>query len=323
MGYVIGTDEAGYGPNLGPLIVSATVWWVPDDAPTDDLYRLLRKVVTRRLPRSGVKSGKRVVMADSKTLYQPAAGLGLLELGMLAALGLMNVRPTRWQELWQHLCPQAFAALSAVPWYADYDADVPLAADRDDLDQLIPKVQAGMSSVGVRLVAIHSCAVFPDVWNQSLVDHGNKATVLSHATIELLCRVLATLEDGPVSVICDKHGGRNRYGALLQQHVVDWLVEVYREEAEASIYRWGPEQRRVEAAFRPRSERYLPAALASMASKYLRELAMRPFNEYWCRRVPDLRPTAGYPQDARRFKAEIFAAQSALGITDRVLWRER
>ena len=35
MTLVIGTDEAGYGPNLGPLVVAATVWDVaaaPDDA---------------------------------------------------------------------------------------------------------------------------------------------------------------------------------------------------------------------------------------------------------------------------------------------------
>jgi hypothetical protein len=60
-----------------------------------------------------------------------------------------------------------------------------------------------------------------------------------------------------------------------------------------------------------------------MASKYLRELAMRPFNEFWCRHVPELKPTAGYSTDSRRFKADISAAQSSLGIADRVLWRVR
>ena len=28
MPYLVGTDEAGYAPNLGPLVISATVWWV-------------------------------------------------------------------------------------------------------------------------------------------------------------------------------------------------------------------------------------------------------------------------------------------------------
>ena len=31
MSYLLGTDEAAYGPKLGPLVVSVTVWRVPDD----------------------------------------------------------------------------------------------------------------------------------------------------------------------------------------------------------------------------------------------------------------------------------------------------
>ena len=31
MGILIGMDEAGYGPNLGSLVVAATAWEVPDD----------------------------------------------------------------------------------------------------------------------------------------------------------------------------------------------------------------------------------------------------------------------------------------------------
>jgi hypothetical protein len=60
-----------------------------------------------------------------------------------------------------------------------------------------------------------------------------------------------------------------------------------------------------------------------MLSKYLRELAMRPFNEFWCGRVADLAPTAGYPRDAHRFRAAIQPTQMALGIDDRMLWRFR
>jgi hypothetical protein len=39
--------------------------------------------------------------------------------------------------------------------------------------------------------------------------------------------------------------------------------------------------------------------------------------------VTDLKPTAGYPLDAGRFRADIAAAQATLGIDDRILWRNR
>jgi hypothetical protein len=60
-----------------------------------------------------------------------------------------------------------------------------------------------------------------------------------------------------------------------------------------------------------------------MMSKYLRELAMLAWNAFWQRQVPGLRPTAGYPQDAVRFKKEIEACQQRLGIPDRNVWRNR
>ena len=46
-------------------------------------------------------------------------------------------------------------------------------------------------------------------------------------------------------------------------------------------------------------------ALASIVSKTVRELWMDEFNAYWLRRIPDLRPTAGYPSDAVRFRQAI------------------
>ena len=46
-------------------------------------------------------------------------------------------------------------------------------------------------------------------------------------------------------------------------------------------------------------------------------------DEYWTHHVDDLKPTAGYPVDAKRFKQQIEPTQKRLGIDDRVLWRCR
>jgi hypothetical protein len=109
----------------------------------------------------------------------------------------------------------------------------------------------------------------------------------------------------------------------LAEHFPESLIEVHGEGRKQSTYRFGPPDRRVEICFRVKAESCLPAALASMASKYLRELAMQAFNEFWRRRVPGLSPTAGYPQDAKRFRADIAEAQRQWHISDHVLWRSR
>ena len=104
--------------------------------------------------------------------------------------------------------------------------------------------------------------------------------------------------------------------------VIGWFKSSA-NRVELSIYRFrrGPNQ--VEAHFCTGGEAHLPVALASMTAKYLRELAMLAFNAWWCERVPGLRPTAGYPGDARRFKEDIAQKQRRLKIEDAMLWRER
>src|SRR5438105_10048882 len=80
MAWVIGIDEAGYGPNLGPFVMTAVALGVPE-ADGGDLWRRLAAAVRRDTdPDDG-----RLLVADSKVVYSPARGLGPLETGALAA----------------------------------------------------------------------------------------------------------------------------------------------------------------------------------------------------------------------------------------------
>jgi hypothetical protein len=123
--------------------------------------------------------------------------------------------------------------------------------------------------------------------------------------------------------VCDKHGGRNFYAALLQHHFSEHWIEPVHESRAESRYEWGPPDARTCVAFRTNGERFLPTALASMTAKYLRELSMRAFNEFWSAHIADLRPTAGYPKDSRRFRQAIATKQRELRIDDHVIWRNR
>jgi hypothetical protein len=96
-----------------------------------------------------------------------------------------------------------------------------------------------------------------------------------------------------------------------------------KEGREESIYRWRCGESQREIRFISKGERFLPAALASMTAKYLRELSMLAFNAFWAERVPNLRPTAGYPGDARRFWNDIQPALRLARFEERELWRVR
>ena len=326
MPYLVGTDEAGYAPNLGPLVISATVWWIEDTTDGADLYWRLKSVVCkspRRTIATRSKPPRRLAIADSKALYSPAQGLAMLERGVLAALGLIDHCPADWLDAWQALNPEAVEHLPSMPWHVGYDLRLPLVADAEDLATLVPRLRQHLEKAATRLVAIKSRAIFPEQFNHSTDFYGNKGEALSKITLGLMAEALADCPGEDVLVVCDKHGGRNFYGRLLQQQFPDVLVEVRGESVAESIYRLGPSGQRIEVRFRAGGESFLPAALASMTSKYLRELSMRAFNDFWCTRVEDLAPTAGYPKDSRRFRAAIQEAQRSLGIEDRILWRNR
>lgn len=326
MAYLLGTDEAGYGPNLGPLVISATLWHTPGDSCEVDMYELLSDIVASCPSRENT-SLNRLVLGDSKVLYDPKSGISLLERGILAALGAMGIRPPTWRQIFSQLAPETDGELDALPWHVGFDLALPVVASADDVEQITAVFRDGLAGRGVRLVAIRSRVVFPAEFNEFVDQYGSKGAALSRLTLELAGRVLSMRDKEigkePLLVLCDKHGGRNQYGSLLYETLSDSLIEVVAEAREESAYRWGTKKRRSEIRFCTQAERFLPVALASMTSKYLRELAMRAFNDYWCGKVPGLRPTAGYPQDARRFQEEITTVQAALGIDSRLLWRVR
>jgi len=321
LAYLVGTDEAGYGPNLGPLVVSASVWEVPDGIACAELRPLLADVVVATPGAVSAANPPRLAIGDSKVLYQSHQGLQHLERGLWAALALLGHRPTTWREVWDVLAPGQLAEEAARPWHADYDRPVPLDAQLSSIDPAAAALREGLARHGIRLVALRSRALFPCRFNGDVAARGSKGSTLSQLTLALIAELLTPCTHGPISVVCDKHGGRNRYEGLLFEHFPQSLIEVRAESRELSRYQFGPPERRIDFSFQAKAESHLPTALASMASKYLRELAMRAWNDFWCGRIESLAPTAGYPVDARRFHQAIASVQTQLGIDDDVIWR--
>jgi hypothetical protein len=316
MFYLIGTDEAGYGPNLGPLVITASVWRLDGEDPDADLYRLLRGVVRSASSKS---SGRWLHIADSKQLYQPGGGLALLEEGVLSALFALGQFVETWREAWRCLAPTCSDDLSQDCWYQDFDRPLPGWAPKRRIKRLAERlVEAGRRS-GLDLIGLQSRVLFPEQLNEAWEQYQSKGEVLSRATLELVHWACALADGHPCRITCDKHGGRNHYGPLLHDHLPGEFIWTLVEGTEESRYRWGDH----EIAFCTRGERSLPTALASMVSKYLRELAMQAFNAYWQQLLPGLRPTAGYPGDARRFYEQIEPLLSEMAISRQRVWRNR
>lgn len=316
MAILIGIDEAGLGPNLGPYVVTATVWEIPGEKDEIDLWESLASILTC----SPAEGDSRLHIGDSKAVYQPSKGIAALERGVLAACGLISRElPQTDRDLrCRAACDREDHAICD-PWYAGEPLPLPTANDREEILAIAQQWRGVMESAGIRLKGIRFRVLEPERFNQLIGVHQNKAAALSTVSLQLLRDVIRGAEDLPVFAWCDKHGGRNRYDLLLSACFDNAFVFRLKESAELSSYRIG----NLEVRFLPRAESMLPVALASMVSKYVRELAMQRFNSFWTRRIPSLRPTAGYPTDARRFREAIADEQVRLKIPDSQLWRCR
>jgi hypothetical protein len=181
------------------------------------------------------------------------------------------------------------------------------------------------TAAGVDGWRVLSALVCPPRFNALVDAAGTKGAVLGHALTRLLHGARTALPGAEgLAFFVDKHGGRNTYAPMIQDALPGGAVVVRQESMACSRYEVVGLGRELRLTFQPRAEtECFCVALASMASKYLRELLMREFNRFWQEHVPDLRPTAGYPVDAARFLAAIRPAAQKLGIAEAALWRRK
>ena len=323
MTLLIGTDEAGYGPNLGPLLVAATAWRVATRA--DDAEAVLTKAMLEVDAAAG--AGRSTPLwADSKQIYRGGAGFDRLERGVLIGLGLASGGlPGSWAELAESVGPISPQNGCRNEWENLATLTLPREADAAECIDRAMAVRELLARHGVVLERIACRGIYPGEFNALLERGLNKSDILSAATLDLAASLRAVGPDEPAIVWCDRHGGRKRYGGLVARHFDAALVQPLEETPERSAYLVPasdrPPMQACRIEFCVGGESRAPVALASMAAKYVRELSMQAFNSFWADRVPGLRPTAGYPTDALRWRHDAAAAIEQAHVAADDLWR--
>ena len=129
MAILAGIDEAGYGPLLGPLVVSASVFRLPDEMADECLWEALAGAVTRR----AFRRSPALPLADSKVMRVRTEGLIHLDRGVLGMLRQLRQTPRTFAELLRLTAPAMKGQMGGYPWYAGGDLPLPRQADATDL----------------------------------------------------------------------------------------------------------------------------------------------------------------------------------------------
>jgi len=257
---VIGIDENGLGPLLGPLVVTGSAFEM-ERYDREDLWRTIEGVI---------------VADDSKKLWNPRR-LGPAEAETLRWLQAFSVRPSSHEALVDEICTNCLplpceASLPAHCRPSEMALPVWGSGGMDDGARGAVEV---LGAAGIRPVAVRSISSCPGALNVATGEGGMNKFRLDLHLMVALAKQLTEGRDEDVLVICGKVGSTRRYGPWLADEGLDaWWTE--EETSAASTYR-------VRGLGRLRFVRdadglHLPVAVASMVGKYLRELAMHDLN---------------------------------------------
>jgi ribonuclease HII len=311
MTWLVGIDEAGYGPNLGPLVQAVAAVRVDD--PEECLWtKHIESVCRATEPHRG-----RTIIDDSKLVHVGVTKYDRLATNLQRALGALPA-------IDDVVVDDSLVELKGEAWFdfawSSHSQQSPSHAN----ESALPPVADAPGSPKPKIALTRAVITPTPRFNQILDIHGSKAAPLAAGVTVLLRAAVAELPEHPITIVIDKQGGRNYYAPLISSAFPEGWVRVLGEAGECSNYEVEGLGQPVRLTFRPKAERYcLPVAVASMLAKYLRESLMQQFNRYWREKVPGLQPTAGYPTDAKRFYSAIVPAMERLGLSPDQVWRKK
>ena len=301
MAILVGIDEAGFGPILGPLVVSSSSFRVPDNLVWANHWEILRKSVSEK--RAALKG--RLLVADSKKAFTRSIGIKHLRRTVLAALKYLGSEPKTLTELIASLCPDCLDAIGEYPWYKKA-GDYQLGGDEGDISIAVSMLRTNLANQHIELLGLKSRCLEVAHYNRMVTAVDNKAKVLFTAVAELMQSAINAFPNEDLDIAVDRQGGRSHYQRALQLMFGESQLRIIHEDQERSSYEMRTNNRKIRAHFVVGADdKFLPVSLASMACKYLREVLVENINNYFLSFNPSIKPTAGYWKDGLRFIKDI------------------
>ncbi|MEM9074063.1 MAG: hypothetical protein AAGE52_36560 [Myxococcota bacterium] len=272
---IVGVDENGLGPRLGPLIATAlTVEVRRYDA--DRLHELGTKLKvgdskqTSAFGKMAHAEGLALALAERTLGRLPRYADELIE--ALSIDGLLTLRgpcpdPTTAQQCWMDPLP--------LPAFG---------GEADSGHEILAALQKG----GVKIQRLRTGIVCASLLNTALAGGQTKLQVDLELFERLLLDARAAGKDDVLG-ICGMVGGIRRYGKYFQRFRHAKAVTEEKGRSTYHVPKLGEVTFEVKA-----DDRHLPVGLASMVGKYVRELGMARIVLFYQGHLPDLPAASGY-----------------------------
>ena len=291
-----GIDEAGLGPKLGPLVTAASALRVPEDWLPETPWDKLAEFVSR----TGGRRDRRLAVGDSKVIHK-SSGMA----GMEKTLGAFSILANGSAMF--PLRPSSDAKASPPhPCYLTNGPRPPLHFTLDDFARDAETLRVALGAVRAEAVHLEAAPLHEPAMNQRFSSGLNKNQVLLMETGARLLGLEAAFPGEEILVVADKQGGRDDYRPFLTGLFPGCWLDALATGRQESRYRLRREKGDMTILFKAKGDRdSFATALASLAAKYVRERSMAELNAWFAERRPHIRPTAGYPEDAARWLAEM------------------
>lgn len=296
---VVGVDENGLGPLLGPLVATAVTLDVAD-------YQAAR---LRRI-------GERIGLHDSKQ----TAGFGQMAWTESVALSLLRelhgTMPTTFDQLLLMISLDPIDTLASIcPSGARpqcWSEDMPLPAFGGDADSGAPALKR-LARAGVKVTHFRTALACAGRLNASYADGGTRLSMDLTLFERLLVDARARSETD-LHAVCGMVGGMRDYA----QHFRTFAPNDVTEGAHARGRREYQVAGLGEVAFVVSADAlHLPVGIASMVGKYVRELAMERQNRFYRRHDASLKTGSGYHDPVtKRFVTDSESLRRKLHVVD-------
>jgi ribonuclease HII len=275
---VMGVDENGLGPRLGPLVATSVALQIPRYARSALCIRGLALGLTDSKETGGF--GR---MGFTESVALALIKRSAAELPASADAFLNMVSPGSRQRL-RACCPDAPTAGQC------WAIDLPVPAFGGDAsygEELLDRL-VGRSSL--RIVDVQSRIACAGVLNAKLAAGTNKLAV-DLELFEDLIRAVHARHGSPLLAVCGMIGGLRDYASRLSRFEPQSVQPLAgrRGQRRYAIDGVGEVRFEVDA-----DARHLPVALASIVGKYVREICMRRIGEFYQQGNPELKLASGY-----------------------------